>query len=557
MRRLSRGGWFALVGGVLILALLVSGVVVAFQKGALTTRGENGLPGFGAPSPVSATGIYREGLVGTPTMLDPLLATSQPDRDLSALLFNGLTRGDGRGGSQPDLARSWRIEDGGKRYVFTLRDDVTWHDGRKFTARDVLFTLQLIQDPGFPGDRALADLWRTVKVEAPNDYTIVCTLPNVYAPFLAYTTVGILPAHLLADVKAGDLPNEAFNLRPVGTGPFRFVNLDPNKVEIALQRYDGYFGAKPHLTGLRFRFYATTPAAIQGMQAGEVDGLGYVPAQYLGAAAQAIGATANIYGPSIAGYTALFFNLKLPVFATREVRQALALAVNRDELVKQGLGGWGTPGSSPILPTSWAYTTTGVTQYPFDPERARQMLEQAGWKVGASGAREKGGQALAFTLLTDNDPGRVAVANLLATQFGAIGCKVTVQAVAADVAAQALAQRQFEAALSGWVGLASDPDPYQMWHSSQADSGYNFANYSNPQADEALAQARLTVDRAKRAADYATFLKLFSEDVPSIVLYYPQYHFAVTKRVSGVSLDPLDEPSDRFRNIADWTIGPP
>ena len=157
-------------------------------------------------------------------------------------------------------------------------------------------------------------------------------------------------------------------MRPVGSGPFSFAGLDASKVEIALARNDAYYGAKPRLTGLRFRFYAATPAALRGVQTGEVDGIGYLPAQYLGDAA-AIGDIASIYGPSISGYTALFFNLKLPVFAAREVRQGLAYAVNRDELVKQGLGGWGTPGDSPILPSSWAYTTKGVQQYPFDPER--------------------------------------------------------------------------------------------------------------------------------------------------------------------------------------------
>lgn len=554
MRRFTPAGAFALVGGALVLLLIGLGVAVAFQRGALSAPTPLlPSPGRGTPSPTLADGVYREALVGTPTMLDPLLASSQPDRDLSALIFSGLTKTDGHGGNQPDLAASWKIEDGGKRYVFTLRQGVTWQDGQPFTSRDVLFTIRLLQDPAFPGDGALADLWRTVDVQTPDDHTVVCTLPNVYAPFLAYTTIGILPAHLLADVKAGDLPNEAFNLKPVGTGPFAFAGLDTDKVEITLRRNDHYYGQRPHLRELHFRFYPSTPDALRGVQSGAVDGIGYIPQEYLPDAAS-IADTANIYGPSIAGYTALFFNLKAPVFAPREVRQALALAVNRDELIKQALGGWATAGSSPILPTSWAYTTQGVTQYPFDPERAKQTLDQAGWKPGPDGVRAKGGQALAFTLVTSNDPARVAVANLLAQQFGAIGCKVAVQAVAPDQAAQQLAQRRFEAALFGWEGLASDPDPYQMWHSSQADSGYNFSGYSNPTVDDALAQARQTTDQAKRAQDYATFLKTFSEDVPSLILYYPQYHFAVSKRVSGVSLDPLDEPSDRFRTIADWTI---
>ncbi len=553
MRWWGSSAWLALLGGVVILALLALGVVAAFQKGTRPPP-EVGLPGGSTPTPAAPGGVYREGLVGVPTMLNPLLAGSQPDRDLGALLFSGLTRTGADGRIVPDLADSWTIEDDGRRYVFALRDDATWHDGQPFTARDVLFTIRLLQDADFPGESTMADFWRTVNVETPDDATVICTLPRPYAPFLAYTGVGILPSHLLAAVKAGDLPNDPFNLQPVGTGPFKFAGLDPARVEVSLARHDAYYGDRPRLEGLRFRFFPNTPAALRAAAAGEIDGVGYIPPRYF-ADAGAV-RDVNIYGPSLSGYTALFFNLKLPVFAEREVRQGLALAVDRDALVGEALKGRGTPGSSPILPDSWAYTGAGLPQRPFDPERARQTLERAGWRVGASGAREKGGQALAFTLLTDDDPARVAVATLLARQLEAVGGKVTVSARPGGEVAGLVATRRFEAALSGWEGLAGDPDPYQMWHSSQAETGYNFAGYSNPEADEALAQARLTTDPERRKGYYATFLRLFAADVPSIVLYYPQYHFAVAKRVSGVSLDPLNEPSDRFRRIAEWQLAP-
>lgn len=549
MRVLGRGGWLAVLCGVLILAMVGAGVVVAFNRGLLKT------PVIGSqtitPTPPVPGGIYREAIVGTPTMLNPLLASSRVDRDLSALIFSGLTKTDAQGAIVPDLA-TWKVEEDGRRYTFTLRDDVTWHDGQRFTAKDVLFTIRLLQDAGFPGDGALADLWRTVNVETPDEKTVVCLLPKPYAPFLAYTSVGILPEHVLATVKAGDLLNNPFNLQPIGTGPFAFQSLDTTKVEVALKRFDGFYGAKPHLEGLRFRAYASTPAAIQAVAQQDVDGIGYIPPQYLGDAG-AIADLVNAYGPSVAGYTALFFNLKQPQFATREVRQALALAVNRDELVRDGLKGWGTPGDSPILPNSWAYAKQSWAN---DPARAGQLLDAAGWKVGASGVREKGGQPLAFTLLTDNDPLRVGVANVLARQFTAIGVKATVAAKSPEEIAQLLATRRFDAALSGWEGLAADPDPYQGWHSSQAETGYNFANWANPDVDKALEDGRLTTDPAKRKAAYATFQQLFATDVPSLILYYPQYHFAVSKRITGPNADPLDDPSERFRTIADWQITP-
>ena len=546
MRALSRTGWLAVLLGALIVVTIALGAVLAYQKGSLPIG--NGLTPAATPTTAVPQGIYREAVVGTPTMLNPLLATNQVDRDLSALIFSGLTRADARGEIVPDLAESWKVEEDGRRYVFTLRQGVTWHDGQPFTARDVLFTIQLMQDAAFPGSPVLADFWRTVAVETPDDRTVICTLPRTFAPFLAYTGIGILPEHLLASVKSGDLPNDAFNLQPVGTGPFAFEELDTAKVEVALKPHAAYYGQKAQLEGLRFRAYPNTQAAIQAVVQGDVDGIGYIPARSLPQAG-AIGNTANVYGPSLAGYTALFLNLKKPAFAEREVRQALALATDREALVRDGLQGWGTPGNSPILPSSWAYA---AQSWPHDVTRAKQLLDGAGWKPAADGVLQKNGQRLEFQLLTDNDPARSAVANLLAAQYGAIGAKVIVVVRTPEEVTQLVATRNYESALSGWEGLAADPDPYQGWHSSQAETGYNFADWTNQQADQLLEEGRLTTDNGKRKAAYATFQQIFATEVPSLILYYPQYHFAVSKRIEGVTADPLDTPADRFRNIADW-----
>jgi peptide/nickel transport system substrate-binding protein len=543
---MGRGGWLALIGAVAIIGALVAGMAVAVARGTFAARAP-----LSSPTPLAApTGIYREATVGTPTMLNPLLAQARIDRDLGALLFNGLTRTDAAGNVQPDLAASWKVEQDGQRYTFTLRDGVTWHDGQPFGARDILFTIRTIQDAAFTGDAGLADFWRAVGVETPDERTVVCTLPRPYAPFLAYTDLGILPQHLLAATRPGDLASAPFNLQPVGTGPFAFGALDTTTVEVALKRFDGYYGTKPQLQGVRFRSYADASAAIGALGRGEVDGIGYIPPASL-AELGGVAGEVDVYGPSVAGYTALFFNLKGPQFAEREVRRALALAVDRDELVRDGLKGGGTAGAGPILPNSWAYAKQ---DWPHDPARAAQALDAAGWRVGADGTRAKGGQALAFTLLTDSDPLRTAVATILARQFGAIGVRVTVSAKGADELAGALAARRYDAALSGWEGLAADPDPYSGWHSSQADNGYNFANWANAAADKALEDGRLTTDPAKRRAAYASFQRSFADEVPSLILYYPQYHFAVSKRVSGPNADPLDVPSDRFRTIAGWQI---
>ncbi|MGN6674411.1 MAG: ABC transporter substrate-binding protein, partial [Thermomicrobiales bacterium] len=266
VRSLRAPGWIAVGCAVLILVLLGAGVAVAFQKGALANSIDsihNAVSSAkGTPTTAAAADVYREAIVGAPTMLNPLLASSQPDRDLSALIFSGLTRTDATGGVVPDLAKSWQVSGDGKTYTFPLRDDVTWQDGQAFTSRDVLFTIRLMQDAAFPGDSGLADFWRSITVETPDDHTVVCTLTKPFAPFLAYTSIGIVPQHILGATKASDLASEPFNLHPVGTGPYAFASLDSAKVEVVLKRYNDYYGAKPHLRELHFRSYRDAATAI-------------------------------------------------------------------------------------------------------------------------------------------------------------------------------------------------------------------------------------------------------------------------------------------------------
>ena len=166
-------------------------------------------------------GVYREAIAGRPQFINPLLAQyNQVDQDLTALIFNGLTRSDSRGGLEPDLAQSWIVSEDGLIYMFKLKQDIRWQDGEPFTADDVLFTISLMQDPEFPGVPFLRNLWQSVIAEKLDDYTVRLTIPEPFPAFTDFTTIGILPEHLLKTMPARDLLNHPFNLNPVGTGPF-------------------------------------------------------------------------------------------------------------------------------------------------------------------------------------------------------------------------------------------------------------------------------------------------------------------------------------------------
>ncbi|MCQ3980202.1 MAG: peptide ABC transporter substrate-binding protein, partial [Anaerolineae bacterium] len=217
-------------------------------------------------------GTYIEGIAGMPQFINPLLAQyNQVDQDLTALIFNGLVRFNSQGEMEPDLAKSWTVSDDGLVYVFKLRSDIRWQDNRPFTAADVVFTVGLMQDPDFPGVPYLGNLWRTVTVEQLDDYTIRFRLVEPFPAFADYTTIGILPQHLLKNMSAGELLNHPFNLKPVGTGPFKLDEINTEFARLSVNPL--YSGPKPRLTQLELRFYPSYQETIAAYQAGDVLGV--------------------------------------------------------------------------------------------------------------------------------------------------------------------------------------------------------------------------------------------------------------------------------------------
>ena len=507
-------------------------------------------------------GTYVEGLAGAPRHLNPILCQyNEVDRDLCSLIFNGLTKFNERGEVVPDLAVGWEVSDDGCTYTFHLRHDVKWHDGTPLTADDVIFTVEAMSDPDYRGPPHLAELWRTVKVEKLDSHTVRFTLQEPFTPFLDYTTVGILPAHLLAQVPAGFLPQDPFNLRPIGTGPFQVEEI--NAQHALLKANPHFYGPKPHLSGIEFKFYPDHESVFSAYERGEVEGIGYVLPKYL--AQVRANEELNLFSARLAGYTLVFLNMDNPndpFFKEKAVRQALLYALDRQKLVDEVLDGQGLVAHSPIMPDTWAYHD-GVKRYPHDPERAKALLEGAGWRlqgegnearIAGGGVREKEGVALKFTLLTNDDPERVKLAEEIIRQWEAVGVRAVLQTMGAGQVRGVLHRRRFDALLID-LELPGDPDPYPFWHSTQSKGGgLNFAGFDNLEADKVLEEARQIADQARRAELYRLFQDIFAEEVPSLLLYYPIYNYAVDRRVKGVQLAPLNYPCDRFRNISQWYV---
>lgn len=499
-------------------------------------------------------GAYVEAAVGQPNYLNPILVQfNQLDRDLSSLIFSGLTRLDEKGLIVPEMAERWELEDDGKSYLFHLRRDVRWHDRTPFTADDVAFTVEAMQHDDFQGSPEVAELWRNVQVEQVDDYTVRFTMEVPFAPFLEYTTVGIIPRHLYADAVGKDMLASPYNLRPIGTGPFKLTKI--SAAGATLEPHADYHAAPPRLAQLQFRFYTDYSSAMAALERGEVDGLPYVEFEDV-AKLRADEDLIVHSAPYYLRYGVLFLNNSSAPFDSKEVRQAVAHAVDREELIATALGGQGVLGNTPVSPASWAYDAKSAA-YDYDPERAKELLEAAGWTdTDGNGVREKDGANLSFVILTNDNKRRIKLGELLAEDLREVGFECEVQVSGwTDLLKDYLATRRFKAVLAEQWLLTADPDVFGLWHSSQiGDGGFNFSGVQNERIDGILEEARRVVDRARRTELYREFQQVWSDELPSIVLYHPNFNWAVSTRVKDVRMTAFLSGSSRFRHVAEWYV---
>lgn len=522
-------------------------------------------------TPVSSPapgGTYTEGVVtdaSSPLRLNPLVAPANSfSQDVTSLLFSGMTRSvPGTTPDQPgqvivpDLADSWTVSADGKEWEFHLRHDVVWQDGVPFTSQDVAFTLNMLKSDDFQGLADVAAIWKKVEVSRLGDYTMRFVLDQPFPAFLSYTTLGILPAHKLQDkIKAGDLSSTQleFNLAPVGIGPYELApgGITPNGLTLIANPL--YFGKKPYLDKIWFRFYPSSNAALSALQSNQVDGVSSVSADE----AARISTIKNITEISTprARNTFLFLNLqRTALFGQKEVRQALDYAIDKQGIVDKALQGQGHVSSSPILPTSWAYKQD-INPYSLDLQKANKLLDDAGWKVNRDGIREKDNQTLVFRMLIDGTADKRAVAAQIAENLKAIQVVAQIETAPspADLDAS-LKSSSYDATLLTIENIPNDPDPYGNWHSSFAEPGdthTNFSNWKVDKADQLLEQARQTVKVDDRKKLYNDWQQLWSDELPSIPLYYSTYSYVVSNRVGGVqgqSLKVLNLASDRLMDI--------
>jgi peptide/nickel transport system substrate-binding protein len=479
---------------------------------------------------------FIEASIGDASTLLPVLASDSASSLITDLVYNGLIRYDKDLNIVGELAESWEISEDNLTFTFHLREGVKWHDGAPFTSADVRFNYELYIDPETP--TAYAESFKQVKsVETPDPLTFVVHYAQPYAPALLSWAMSVHPKHLLEGV---DITKSELARKPVGTGPYRFVEWVSGE-KIVLESNPDYFAGQPYLNRVVVRVIPDSTTQFLELRTGNLDYMGLSPLQYdRQTDTPAFKRLYSKYRYLSFGYSYLGYNLRRPMFQDKRVRQALSYAINKQEIIDGVLLGYGVAATGPYKPDTWVYNAA-VKRYDYNPEMARELLQQAGWSDhDGDGILDKDGEPFAFTIVTNqgNDL-RAKAGEIIQQRLREVGVDVKLRIVEwATFLKEFIDPGNFDATILAWSGRP-EPDQYNIWHSSKTDPGQlNFIGYANSEVDQMLEEGRRTFDQAERKKYYDRFQEILAEDQPYTFLYVGEALPAVSKRLRGVAAAP-------------------
>lgn len=481
--------------------------------------------------------IIVRGDIGDASNLIPILASDSPSHSIAGFIYNGLVKYDKNMNIVGDLAESWTISKDGLIITFRLRRGVKWHDGKPFTAKDVLYTYQVTVDPKTPTAYA-GDFLKVKKAEVLDDYTFRVTYDKPFAPALISWSSAIMPRHLLA---GKDITKSELSRRPVGTGPYIFKEWVAGQ-KIVLVANPDYFENQPYVDGRVTRIIPDTATMFLELRARNIDMMGLTPLQYTRQTQNNLfRQNFDKYRYLAFAYTYLGYNLKHPFFADKGARQAISYAINKEEIISGVLLGLGKPATGPYKPGTWAYNEN-VQKYSYNPEKARELLRAAGWtKTNKDGILEKDGRPFSFELITNQgNETRQKCAEIIQRQLKEVGIDVKIRVLEwAAFINDFINKRRFETVILGWT-IPLDPDAFDVWHSSKtAPQELNFISYKNTEVDALLEKARSTFDQKQRKKYYDRFQEILAEDQPYTFLYVPDELIIISKRIRGIEPAPI------------------
>ena len=475
-------------------------------------------------------------LSANPSRLNPLLATDSASGEITSFLFNGLVKWDKyQKKIIPDLAESFSFEDN-KTLLFHLRRNVKWHDGKPFSADDVVFTYKTLISPKIASPYATN--FRFVKnVEKIDDFTVRVRYKKPYFKALETWMMGIVPKHILANEK--NIMNSKFNTHPVGTGPYKLTKLEFSK-DIVLDANNDYFLHRPKIDKISFHVIPDNMTRFLMLKSRQLDIGSLSPIEYEKKLPKGFKKDFNIYENVALAYTYLGFNLKRKKFQDPRVREALSLAIDRDEIVDIMFFGHAKVCTGPFLPTSIAFNPD-VKKPSRDLKRAKKLLQEAGYD-------EK--HPFVFEIATSNsNPTRPYVAQILQHQLKEAGVVVKLRIMEWQAFLNTVVfPRKFDTVLLGW-GLSPTPDPRLFWHSkSDVKGGFNFIGYHNDKVDALIDKSETVIKREKLAKIWRKMFAMIVKDNPYLFLYIPTSISAVNNKIKNIEA----LPSGYWYNYIDW-----
>ncbi|HEY3368893.1 MAG TPA: ABC transporter substrate-binding protein [Symbiobacteriaceae bacterium] len=507
-----------------------------------------------APAPQSATPttpVAKKPAVGgqlnirlekDPDNFNPILSATAFGDYVISNVYARLFEFNAKWEPTPYVADSWSATPDGLTWTFNLHHGIKFHDGNELTADDVVFTLMSIKDKDYAGPRG-STVSPVKTITAKDKYTVVMELKEPYAALLTQINLGILEKKLFDGVAVKDFDKAPVTMNPIGAGPYKFKEYKRSQYVILERNPDWFMSAKdngaPFIQTLQYKIVPDDTTAIASLENGELDVMWQVTPG-------SVGRLINDHKDTLVpvdfernGWGYMTLNVSSAKLSDVKVRQALTYALDRKSIIDGAMDGRAVIPAGPIPPVSWAYDPA-IQPLAFDPAKAKSLLDEAGWKPGADGIREKGGQKLKLTFYASSGNTLIeAIANIAKKNWKDIGVDIDVQLMDFNALMDNyLTPGKFDVTFSGF-SLGLDPDSqYTLWHSSQIPStptskSFNRGRYSNPDVDKLLEQGRRETDPAKRKTIYSDFQKKFVNDAPIILVYANKYTDLVSKKIKG------------------------
>lgn len=501
-------------------------------------------------------GEIKEGLIGIPRFINPVIAISDTDKDITSLVYSGILKINSKGEIENDLAEDFTISEDGLVYYAKIRDDAFFHDGTPVTVEDIIFTIQKTQDPKIKSPKR--PNWDGVTVQKINEKEIEFILSQPYSPFIYNLTMGILPKHIWENISSEEFAFSKYNLEPIGSGPYvvKKIKTDGDGVikRYYMESYKRYTLGQPYISDIKFYFYRNENDLLSALKKGSIDSAHSISPEKIEEMKMR---NKNILVSPFSRVFALYFNQsENEAISDKTVRKILNDATPKNEIINEILKGYAKKIEGPVPAKQENQESIPEN---ISVEEAKLRLEENGWSLNEDGIYEKETDSsitrLEFSISTANVEELVEVSEKLANVYRQIGADVSVKIFEPnDLTLNVIRPRDFESIFFGQV-VNRDLDFYAFWHSSQRnDPGLNIAGFTNIEADKHLEKIRATFDNEEKEESLQNFEKEVINDLPAIFLYSPDFVYLIPNKLKMEIPENIVTSSDRFLDIEKWYI---